>query len=129
MRRQDTKGDDEMTTDELKQALTNAVEQAPDATIADAITVYLAAKSMMDAYSTIADDAKKLIGDVMTETGETAYSTQAGKVSITAASTSVSYDAKAIDILLRDDAELAMRLAPYRKESQRAGTMRITGAK
>ena len=112
-----------MTTDELKQALTNAV------TIADAITVYLAAKSMMDAYSAIADEAKKLIADVMAETGETAYSTQAGKVSITAASTSISYDAKAIDILLRDDADLAMRLAPYRKESQRAGTMRITRAK
>ena len=90
-----------MTTDELKQALSKAVEQAPDTTIAD----------------------------VMTETGETAYKTQAGNVSITAASTSVSYDAKAIDILLRDDADLAMRLAPYRKESQRAGTMRITGAK
>ena len=118
-----------MTTDELKQALSNAVEQEPDATIADAITVYLAAKSMMDAYSTIADDAKKLIADVMAETGETAYSTQAGKVSITAPATSVSYDAKAIDILMRDDADLAMRLAPYRKESQRAGTMRITGAK
>ena len=118
-----------MTTEELKQALTNAVEQAPDATIADAITVYLAAKSMMDAYSAIADDAKKLIADVMAETGETAYSTQAGKVSITAPATSVSYDAKAIDILMRDDADLAMRLAPYRKESQRAGTMRITGAK
>ena len=118
-----------MTTDELKQALSNAVEQEPDATIADAITVYLAAKSMMDAYSAIADDAKKLIADVMAETGETAYSTQAGKVSITAPATSVSYDAKAIDILMRDDADLAMRLAPYRKESQRAGTMRITGAK
>ena len=118
-----------MTTDELKQALDNAVEQAPDATVADAITVYLAAKSMMDAYSAVADEAKRIISDVMTETGETVYSTAAGKVSVTAASVSVSYDAKAIDILVRDDADLAMRLAPYRKESQRAGTMRITGAK
>ena len=119
-----------MTTEELLQtALKGAVEQAPDATIADAITVYLAAKSMVDVYGKIADEAKRIIGDVMEETGETAYSTQAGKVSITAASTSVSYDAKAIDILLRDDPDLAMRLAPYRKESQRAGTVRITGAK
>lgn len=118
-----------MTTEELKQALSNAVEQEPASTVTDAITVYLAAKSEMDAYSAIADDTKKLIADVMVETGETACSTQAGKVSITASSTSVSYDAKAIDILLRDDPDLAMRLAPYRKESQRAGTMRITGAK
>ena len=119
-----------MTTEELLQkALKGAVEQEPESTVSDAITVYLAAKSMVDVYGKIADEAKRIIGDVMEETGETAYSTQAGKVSITAASTSISYDAKAIDILLRDDADLAMRLAPYRKESQRAGTMRITGAK
>lgn len=118
-----------MTTDELKQALDKAIAQAPDATVADAITVYLAAKSMMDAYSAIADEAKRIISDVMTETGETAYKTQAGNVNVTASSVSVSYDAKAIDILLRDDADLAMRLAPYRKESQRAGTMRITATK
>ena len=120
-----------MTTEELLQkALKGAVEQAaPESTVSDAITVYLAAKSMVDVYGKIADEAKRIIGDVMEETGETAYSTQAGKVSITSASTSVSYDAKAIDILMRDDPDLAMRLAPYRKESQRAGTMRITGAK
>ena len=117
------------TTTELQAVLSKAVEQAPGATIADAITVYLMAKAQADAFGKVADEAKKLIGDVMVETGETAYKTQAGNVSMTAPSVSVSYDAKAIDILMKDDADLAMRLAPYRKESQRAGTMRITAAK
>jgi len=114
---------------ELEAQLNQAIAHPPRHTVEDAITVYLMAKSIAEQYGKVADDAKKLIADVMTETGETAYKTQAGNVSITAASTSVSYDAKAIDILLRDDADLAMRLAPYRKESQRAGTMRITAAK
>ena len=114
---------------ELEAQLNQAIAQPPHRTVEDAITVYLMAKSIADSYSKVADDAKKLIGEVMTETGTTAYKTQAGNVSVTAASVSVSYDAKAIDILMKDDADLAMRLAPYRKESQRAGTMRITAAK
>jgi len=113
----------------LVTALEDAHNQLPATAVESAITVYQAAQSVIDAYTLAKDAAKQLITDVMTETGQTAYSTQAGKASITSPSQTVSYDAKALDILLRDDADLALRLSPYRKVSERAGTLRIAGAK
>ena len=34
-----------------------------------------------------------------------------------------------LDILLRDDPDLALRLSPYRKVTERAGSLRITVGK
>lgn len=118
-----------MTRDELATALAAANTGVPELCVESAIAVYLGAKGEMDAYSAIADAAKKLIGDVMTETAQTAYTTKAGKVSITAPAQSVSYDAKALDALAASSDELARLLAPHRKVSERAGTMRIIAAK
>ncbi len=117
------------TIDELRAALDAAHVGEPANSIESAITVHQAAQAVIDAYATVKEAARQLITDVMTETGKTDYATRAGKVSVTAAGRSVSYDAKALDILLRDDADLALRLAPYRKETERAGSLRITGAK
>ena len=118
-----------MTTAELFAALDTANTGTPDASVESAIAVYLAAKGEIDAYNAVADAAKKLIGDVMAETGGTAYATKAGKVSITAPSVSVTYDAKALDALAVSSDEVARLLAPHRKVSERAGTMRIVAAK
>ena len=118
-----------MTTIELMAALESARTGTPAQSVESAIAVYLAAKAQMDAYSSVADAAKKLISDVMTETAQTAYSTQAGKASITAPSVSVSYDAKALDALSASDDGIARLLQPHRKVSERAGTMRIVAAK
>lgn len=118
-----------MTTAELMAALTAAQAGAPDQSVESAVAVYLAAKGMMDAYGAVADAAKKLISDVMAETAQTAYTTRAGKVSITAPSQFVSYDAKALDALAASSDELARMLQPHRKVSERAGTMRIVAAK
>lgn len=101
----------------------------PANAVQTAIRLYQEASAAIDSYTAVKDAAKKLIMDVMAETGQTKYSTPAGTASVTAPSISVSYDAKAIDILLRDDADLALRLAPYRKESERAGTLRIAAGK
>lgn len=118
-----------MTGAELLAALSAAQTGDPALCVESAIAVYLGAKAEMDAYSAVADAAKKLITDVMTETGQTAYSTKAGKVSITAPSQSVSYDAKALDALAASSDDFARLLAPHRKVSERAGTMRIVAAK
>ena len=118
-----------MTVDELIAALDNAEHVPPEQAVTSAITVYLAAGGMVDAYSAIKDNAKRLIGDVMTETGQTAYNTPAGKVAMTSPSVSVSYDAKALDALCASSAELARMLQPHRKESERPGTMRVTAVK
>lgn len=117
------------TTAELFAALDAAHTGEPAQSVESAVAVYLGAKAQMDAYSNVADAAKKLITDVMTETGNTAYMTKAGKVSITAPSQSVSYDAKALDALAASSDEIARMLAPHRKTSERAGTMRIVAAK
>ena len=118
-----------MTTAELLAALTAAQTGEPAQSVESAIAVYLGAKAQMDAYSEVADAAKRLITDVMTETAQTAYTTKAGKVSITAPSVSVSYDAKALDALAASDDGIARLLQPHRKTTERAGTMRIVAAK
>ena len=118
-----------MTTAELMAALDAAHTGTPELSVESAVAVYLGAKAQMDAYSAVADSAKKLIGDVMAETGRTAYSTKAGKVAVTAPGTSVSYDAKALDALAASDDGIARLLSPHRKVTERAGTMRITAAK
>ena len=117
------------TTTELLTALDTANTGTPEASVETAIAVYLAASAEIDAYTAIKDAAKKLIGDVMTETAQTAYSTKAGKVAITAPSVSVTYDAKALDALAASSDDYARLLQPHRKQTERAGTMRITAAK
>ncbi len=117
------------TIEELQDALDAALTGTPDKSVESAITVYQVAAGMVDAYSAIKDQAKALIGDVMVETGVTTYTTRAGKVAMTVPSVVVSYDARALDILCQADADLALKLFAHRKEAQRAGAMRITGAK
>lgn len=120
----------DVTPDSLMSVLAVAEMGAdPQAVVESAILVYQQAASEIDRMSLVKDEAKRIITSVMVETGETSYTTRAGKASVSAPSTSVSYDGKALDILIRDDADLAMRLAPYRKITERAGTLRITAAK
>lgn len=94
-----------------------------------AVGAYLLAAGYISRLEEMQAEAKALITEVFTETGQTDAVTSAGKVAVSAPSVSISYDAKAIDILLRDDPDLAMRLSPYRKETMRAGSMRITAKK
>ena len=112
--------------EELKCALDAAKVGTPQQSVESAIAVYHAAQSVIDAYTAIKDGAKALIGDVMAETGFAQYSTSAGKASVASASISVAYDAKALDVLCRANPQVEALLAPYRKETLRAGTLRIT---
>ena len=117
------------TIEELQAALDAAQQGTPDASVENAVTVYQVAAGMVDAYNQVKDAAKALIGEVMAETGVTSYATRAGKVQMTAPTVTISYDARALDVLCQADADLALKLFAHRKETQRAGTMRITGAK
>ena len=118
-----------MTIEELEAALFSARSGQPELCVESAVAVYLAAASEIDRYEVVQNEAKRLIGDIMTETGATRYSTRAGVAAVTSPSTVVSYDSKALDVLLRADAELALKLFPYRRETQRAGTLRISPGK
>ena len=117
------------TIEELQAALGAAHQGTPEDSVESAVTVYQIAAGMVDAYNQVKDAAKALIGEVMAETGVTSYATRAGKVQMTAPSVSISYDAKALDALRLSNPHYAALLEPFRKETQRAGTMRITGAK
>lgn len=115
-----------MTITELEQWMQQSKAGDPAQVAEDAIRVYHAAAAHIAELERCQKEAKAVIAEIMEETGFTTIETPAGKAMVSAPSTSISYDAKALDILMRDDADLAMRLAPYRKEAQRAGSMRIT---
>ena len=115
--------------EELETALVAARSGQPELCVESAVAVYLVAATEIDRYEVLQNEAKRLIGDVMTETGNTRYSTRAGVAAVTSPSTVVSYDSKAIDILCRADADLALKLFSYRRETQRAGTLRISPGK
>ena len=116
------------TPDELTTRL-HGTHGDPTAAVETFVTVHQEAAAAIDAYNAVQQEAKRMISEVMEETGQTKYSTRAGSVTVTAPSTTVSYDGRAIDILCRADADLALKLYPHRKEVQRAGTLRITAAR
>ena len=98
----------------------------PTAAVETFVTVYQAAAAAIDAYTAVQQEAKKLIGEVMGEVGRTKFVTRAGTVQVTAPTVIASYDAKALDELCRTDADVALILYIYRKEVERAGSLRIT---
>lgn len=113
--------------DELKDWLDAARNHttSTEAAIESAISIYQAAASHIEAMQTIQADAKQLVTEIMTETGETNITTKAGKAYVTAASRIVTYDAKGIDALAANDDELAAVLEPFRRVTERAGTLTI----
>ena len=68
---------------------------------------------------------KQTITDIFTELNIDKATTPAGKALITAPSVTVSYDAKALDVLRASDDRLDRMLSPHRKETMRAGTLTI----
>lgn len=93
--------------------------------IESAIAIYQAAAAQIDAAQALQAEAKMLLTEIMTETGETSYSTKAGKAYVTAPSRVVTYDAKGLDKLAALDDDLAFVLEPFRRVTERAGTLTI----
>ena len=90
-----------------------------------AIAIYQGAAGAITALQAVQADAKLLLTEIMTETGETNVTTKAGKAYVTSASRGVTYDAKGIDALAANDDELAAVLEPFRRVTERAGTLTI----
>ena len=93
-----------------------------------AIRAYLKLKEMVDELKDDMEKMKVVAEDAMAQLGIDGLDTEYGSATMTKGSKTVSYDAKAIDILIADDEQLAERLLPYRKESVREGSLRIKGA-
>lgn len=91
-----------------------------------AIGVHAMCGDMIADLEKMQKDAKGMIAEVIEETGITDWSTDAGTIKVTAPSRRVTYDSKALDVLMQADADLASRLYPFRKETEVAGSVRIT---
>lgn len=115
--------------DVLAAVVDGAHTGAPQVSVESAILAYQSAQTAIERYELVKGAAKQLIAEVMEETAQTKYVTRAGIVTVTSPSTSISYDGKALDVLCQADADLALKLFPYRKEVQRAGTLRISAAR
>jgi aspartate/tyrosine/aromatic aminotransferase len=90
-----------------------------------AVGAYKQAAGYITIFQELQAEAKALISEVFTETGQTAAVTSAGKVTLSAPTVLVSYDAKAVDILCKADPELALKLFTHRRETMRAGGLVI----
>lgn len=101
----------------------------PDKALDFAVGLHLEAASIIEALTAFQQEAKQLIAEVFTETGQTEVATSAGKAYVTRPSVRITYDPKGIDELCSLDDELAGLLAPYRRETQVAGSLTIRAAK
>ena len=115
---------------ELKQWLERARSQSPttEAAIESAMSIHLMAAGHITSLQAVQTEAKTLLGEIMAETGRTEMTTRVGKAYVSAPATVITYDSKALDRASLLDPELAAALAPYRKLSERAGSLTIRGA-
>ena len=95
---------------------------------------YFEMKSELEAYEANVDDLRRNLQTLVEALGGSFKLAHVGTAIITPASTSHSYDTKAIDAIiakaLQDgDIGTAQALADARKESTRKATLRITGVK
>lgn len=113
--------------DELRTWLLRARHDAASAedALESAIAIYQGAAGAITALQAVQADAKLLLTEIMIETGETNVITKAGRCYVTSASRVVTYDAKGIDALAANDDELAAVLEPFRRVTERAGTLTI----
>lgn len=90
-----------------------------------AVALYQSAAAAIDAYKGAQADIKALLTEIMTETGQTSYTTPAGKCYVSSSSTVTTYDSKGLDALAANDDELAALLAPFRRVTERAGVLTV----
>jgi len=113
-----------MSVTELHAKLQQPQSSTEDA-VANALAVYNQSAAEIDTLKGIQGDAKRLIEDVIEETGQDKWETDFARCYITKPSVTVTYDKKALDALCKSDDNLARLLLPHRKETERAGTLTI----
>ena len=102
--------------------LKEAYGNTPDKAIAIAIEVYKDSGKYLKA---VQSEAKKIVTDVIVETGQDKWKVETGQVYVSNPSKSVRYDTKALDALCASDERLKRILWPHRIESERAGSLTI----
>jgi hypothetical protein len=102
--------------------LKEAYGKDPEAAVAIAVEVYKDSGKYLKA---VQKEAKKIVTDIIIETGQDRWKNEQGQVYIGKPSVSVRYDAKALDALCASDERLKKILWPHRIESERAGSLTI----
>ena len=113
----------------MEHATESTVEPTAETTVEQHIARYLSLAAEIKRLGAEQDELKTAISAAMERIGVASLATAAGRVTVTEPTPTVSWDAKALDILYRDDPALAERLINFRKETYRAGTVRITANK
>ena len=111
-------------TDELL-AWLNGWHADTEGALATAAAVYQDAANRIEQLQAVQAQAKQLITDIFVETGATDARTPTAQVYVSRPGVTVSYDVKALDALAAADAEVAELLAPFRRQTERAGTLTI----
>lgn len=111
-------------TDDLL-AWLNGWHADTEAALATVVAVYQEAANRIEQLQAVQAQAKQLITDIFVETGATDVRTPTAQVYVSRPSTTISYDAKALDALVAGDREVAELLAPFRRQTERAGTLTI----
>ena len=96
-----------------------------EAALATPTAVYQDAANRIEQLQAVQAQAKQLITDIFVETGTTDARTPTAQVYVSRPGVTVSYDVKALDALAAADAEVAELLAPFRRQTERAGTLTI----
>jgi hypothetical protein len=97
----------------------------PGTALDQAIGLYLEIASYLKALEGLQAEAKRIAGDVLTELSLTEAKTSTGRCYVTKPAVIVSYDSKGLEALADNDDELAALLTPYRRVTERAGTLTI----
>lgn len=112
---------------DLRSRLRSAIAQAASAegALDHAMGLYTEAASLVDAIKEFQAECKETIGEIFVETGQTEARGSVARCYMTAPTVRVTYDAAALDALCAEDDDLAVLLAPYRRETVVAGALTI----
>lgn len=111
--------------DTLNRLADPAPGRTPETAVADLIALYKEVASYIQAHEEIKNKIKAAISEIMEETAVLDYSSSAGRAYIPRPSIVTSYDTKAIDALCQSDPDLGQRLRPFRRQTERAGSLTI----
>ena len=109
----------------LMECLSRYIPESTEAAVENAIAIYKAASAEQDAYDAVKAEAKRILAEIIAETGQMKHVTKAGTAQVTAPGVTISYNTKALDALLASDDNRARILAPPRSVKERAGTLTI----
>lgn len=109
-------------------ALTDKAQLAetPEEAAAAAVEAIATVRQIVGEFGLLEQEAKRTLTDLLEETGQRKIATEAGAAEMQPASTSATYDTRALDALCASNEALAKILRPHRVERQRPAALRVT---